>query len=62
MSSCSPSGCLHVDLSDHRLANLPTIFTCQPVDMSTVPCANGYATYYLMPYQICLKYFQGPVS
>lgn len=26
------------------------------------PCANGYATYYLMPYQICLKYFPGPVS
>uniref|UniRef100_K1PDA1 Uncharacterized protein n=1 Tax=Magallana gigas TaxID=29159 RepID=K1PDA1_MAGGI len=28
----------------------------------TLPCANGYATYYLMPYQICLKYFPGPVS
>lgn len=27
-----------------------------------VPCDNGYATYYLMPYQICLKYFPGPVS
>lgn len=27
-----------------------------------VPCTNGYATYCLMPQQICLKYFQGPVS
>lgn len=26
------------------------------------PCADGYATYYLMPYQICLKYFPVPVS
>ncbi|XP_052693547.1 uncharacterized protein LOC128171798 [Crassostrea angulata] len=28
----------------------------------TSPCADGYATYYLMPYQICLKYFPVPVS
>ncbi|XP_052693542.1 uncharacterized protein LOC128171792 [Crassostrea angulata] len=27
-----------------------------------LPCANGYASYYLMPYQICLMYFPGPVS
>ncbi|XP_052695678.1 uncharacterized protein LOC128174083 [Crassostrea angulata] len=27
-----------------------------------LPCADGYATYYLMPYQICLKYFPVPVS
>lgn len=35
ISACPPSGCLPKDLSDHRLANLPTIFTWQPVDMST---------------------------
>lgn len=58
MSSCSPSGCLHVDLSDHRLANLPTIFTCQPVDMSTGQSVDlsTYRYVNLSTYQTVNKY------